>query len=791
MRNLLTIMRRELGAYVNSSIGALFLIVFTLISSVIFVTEFFLFPVAELRSFFTTLPFLLCVFVPAVTMRVWAEEWANNTVELLLTFPMHPLALVLGKFLASFCFLLVALASTLLLPVMLFALGTPDLGQIASSYLGAILLGTFFLSLGQLVSGFAKDQIVAFVLSLLACFALFLLGTPFIATALDGWITGLGSTLARLLGVTSHYAVFTRGIVELTDVLFFLGWSAVFLFLNGLYLEGRNRRSFGFLFSCATVLCMGLGLVCNALIKDMSLGRFDWTAGQIHTLSPASKRILAALKAPVQVTYYVTPEEDMPTEIKTLERDVLDRLEELQRASGGKFSFSRVHMRASNVLGTSLDQHKLTKNALEKRMLEKGVEPFSVSALRQTGSVSNLIYSSLGVAYLNKPEEILANIVPDSLRELEFAIMSTIFRLSLEKQPVVALVGGEKYTLVRQVLEQEKYQVRDVLAQEHTVLPVDADVLLILEPHQWSKRQAWELGEALARGQKTMLAIQAQHWEYDLRQGTVVVQRSDQDSGLDDVLAALGVGVEPKVLMDEQTIPVRVARSQVDQVFGGGINLNLPIHIVLTKNAMNPDEPITARLENLFYLWGSALTCNQDVLAQHGIEATVLMSSSNKSWLIDQPEALTQALLATPQQGLTARPVALCLRGQFPPNTEPIPDNAEHSELPEQSLERALHPGELVLIGGATMFGNDLLENNIDFLLNTVDYLAFGPDLLHIRGKKPVSRAIFDIGPQQAMLWKVLAYCLPTLCITAFAVLRAWTRIRRRHVFARTLEKIS
>lgn len=143
MRDLITIMRRELAEYCNSPIGAIFLVVFALIASGLFVTEFFLFPVAELRGLFQVLPFMLCVFVPAVAMRLWAEERSSNTMEMLLTFPMHPMSLVLGKYLAGFCFLLLALASTLLLPLMVTALGRPDFGQIASSYLGAILLGGF------------------------------------------------------------------------------------------------------------------------------------------------------------------------------------------------------------------------------------------------------------------------------------------------------------------------------------------------------------------------------------------------------------------------------------------------------------------------------------------------------------------------------------------------------------------------------------------------------------------------------------------------------------------------
>lgn len=797
MRNMMTIFRRELGAYFNSPIGAIFLIVFTLIASGLFVTEFFLFPVAELRSFFNVLPFIFCVFVPAVTMRLWAEERAGNTVEMLLTFPMSPLALVLGKYLAGLCFLLLALGSTLLLPLMLATLGEPDPGQMAASYLGAILLGGFFLALGQLVSGFAKDQIVAFVLSLLACFALFLLGTGFAATALDAWISGLGSTLRELLGVTGHYTVFTRGIVELADVAYFLAWTGLFLFLNTLFIEGRGRKAFASIFAFCVTVCLGIGLVFNALISDMSLGRFDWTEGRIHTVSDATRRILAELKTPVQITYYVTPEEDMPTEIKTLERDVLDRLEELRLASHGMIVFKRVHMRAANVLGSGpFEPEQAKSDPLEKRMLEKGIEPFSVSALRQTGSVSNLIYSSLGVAYKDKPEEIIPRIVPDALGELEYALVSTIFRLTRDRQPVIAMAGKEQFNLLRQVLEQEKYQVRPVSLPEQTPLPVDADVLLLLNPMHLDERQVWDLREALAAGQKTILAVQTSQWDYTMDQGQIAINRMPVESGLEALLAGLGLTIEPRVLMDEQNIAIRVARSQVDQLFGGGMDLKLPIQIVLTRDNLNPEDPVTARLDSLFYLWGSALRIDQDALNATGLRATVLASSSPRSWLAEVPATLTQPLITPPAGALGSHPAVVRLTGQFPANTEPAPavdgpaDAAQ--DAPESTpVAREHRPGELIVIGGATMFEDNMLQNNVDLIMNAVDSMAYGPDLIQIRGGKAPSRVILDVSPEAATAWKLIAYCLPALAIAGLAGLRAWTRQRRRIIFAQTMRSMS
>src|SRR5919108_687392 len=174
MRNLWTILRRELAAYYESAIGYIFMIVFLILSVGLFITPFFTVLSADMRGFFTTLPIILCIFLPAVTMRLWAEERKQNTWEMLLTFPMRPHELVLGKFCASLVFFLGALAGTLTIPLMLAWLGKPDPGPIIGAYIGTILLGAFFLALGLFVSSLCQDQIVAFVITLLACFGIFL-----------------------------------------------------------------------------------------------------------------------------------------------------------------------------------------------------------------------------------------------------------------------------------------------------------------------------------------------------------------------------------------------------------------------------------------------------------------------------------------------------------------------------------------------------------------------------------------------------------------------------------------
>ncbi len=240
IRDLGVIFRREMGAYFDSPIAYIFIIVFLVLTAGFYVNGFFLAGTADMRDFFDSLPLFLIFFIPALTMRLWAEEQRLGTFELLMTLPMRPLAIVLGKYLASLTFFAIALASTLTIPISLAWLGDPDLGAIACGYIGALLLGGLYLAIGICISGFFRDQIAAFILTLLACFFFFLAGTPFVAALLDGWVPGFGTFLQEGFGLTGHFDGIQRGVLGLNNVLFFVSFSAVFLILNTFSLEGRK-----------------------------------------------------------------------------------------------------------------------------------------------------------------------------------------------------------------------------------------------------------------------------------------------------------------------------------------------------------------------------------------------------------------------------------------------------------------------------------------------------------------------------------------------------------------------
>ena len=538
MKPILTITKRELSAYFTSPIGYIFMMVFVTISVGLYIMPFFSFPSADMRNYFSSLPLMLCIFIPAITMRSWAQERSENTWEMLLTFPMKVRDLTLGKFLACVIFLGITLSATATIPVMLVRLGNPDTGVIMSSYVGTMLLGGYFLALGILVSGFFKDQILAFIVTLLACFTMFMLGTGFCMAYIDGVVPGSGTTLNEVLGITGHFTPFTRGVIELADVVFFVAWTIIFLFLNILYIDGRSRPGARAIFSTALAVSMAIGLMGNWLMTDTSFGRYDITEDKIFTVSQGSKNILEKLDTPVQIKLYISPKGDMPTGMTSMEQDLSDKLEELQVASSGNLEFSVINLEVSEVLALQDTPEEETdpenkEDVIEKRLLDKGIEPFTVQAMSSDQVTNKLIYCSLGIAYKDRDEEIIPQLRPQDLDTLEYAVVSRIEKLARDTKPVVALVASkdpvnispevrrmyrqmgqtvpdtvDPYEVLEQLLDYEGYTVERVEITEASPLPEVFDTLVVLNPRELGDRQRWEINRALVSGKSVIVAVQ-------------------------------------------------------------------------------------------------------------------------------------------------------------------------------------------------------------------------------------------------------------------------------------------
>jgi len=238
MSRVRAVVARELGEYFHSPIAYAFLLVFAGAALFTFfnVSGFFARGVADLRGLFEAAPVLMVLLVPALTMRLWAEEEKQGTIEVLLTLPAREHELVLGKFLASWVLLAGGLALTLPLVVTVAWLGDLDPGPVIGGYLAALLLGGAYLAIGQFVSATTENQILAFILALVVCLALYGIGLE----TFTGLFPDRTAALLRELGTGSRFASIARGVVDLADLAYYASLMAFFLVASVFALRAKR-----------------------------------------------------------------------------------------------------------------------------------------------------------------------------------------------------------------------------------------------------------------------------------------------------------------------------------------------------------------------------------------------------------------------------------------------------------------------------------------------------------------------------------------------------------------------
>jgi len=233
-QNILTIFRREIRSYFNSPVAYVVIIVFLAIIGWFFSTNLFLMNLASMRVAFELIPLVFLFFVPAITMRLLAEEQKSGTLELLTTKPIRDEEIVLGKFFAAWALLAAALAPTLLYVIIVAALGPLDFGPVVSGYLGLLLMGGVYIGIGLFASSVTENQIVAFILSFLIILAFFLLDKVLMFVP-----EGFASTL-EFLAMDYHFSNIARGVIDSRDLIYFGSLLYFSLYLSTVSLERRK-----------------------------------------------------------------------------------------------------------------------------------------------------------------------------------------------------------------------------------------------------------------------------------------------------------------------------------------------------------------------------------------------------------------------------------------------------------------------------------------------------------------------------------------------------------------------
>jgi ABC-2 type transport system permease protein len=437
-----TVARKELRTLFQSPVALLFLGVFQLVTLFTFFSgsRFFARNIADVRPLFEWLPLLLVFLVSAVTMRQWAEERKLGTLEVLMTLPVNTRQLVLGKFFAATGLVAVALLLTTPLPLMVSTLGDLDWGPVVGGYVGALLLGALYVSLGLCVSARTDNQVVALMLTLVIGGALYLIGTDTV-TSLFGnqWAEAL-----RAIGTGARFESIERGVLDLRDLVYYAGLTSTFLVLNWAFLEtdrvdpdsarGRTKVVAAWALTALTAANAVLAVVW---LTPVTAARIDMTANGDFSVSDVTDNILGELDEPLFIDGYFS-ERTHPL-LAPLVPQIRDLLEEYEIAGRGKVTVTIADPNADEELEVEIGEKYGIRSV-----------PFQVDDRHQQAVVNSFFH--IVVRYGDQYEVLsfdsLIEFMADSngaevrLRNLEYDLTRTIKRVSQDFQTLSSVLAG-------------------------------------------------------------------------------------------------------------------------------------------------------------------------------------------------------------------------------------------------------------------------------------------------------------------------------------------------------------
>ncbi len=798
-----SLFRKEIKIFLGSLIGYLAVLVFLLLTGLFL----WVFPgvynipdsgYATLEPLFSLAPWLYLFLVPAITMRLFADEKRSGTLETLLSRPISDFKLVLAKFFAGMVLVIFSLLPTLIYFLSVYLMGEPigsiDVGATWGSFIGLFLLAAIYVAIGVFASSLTDNQIVSFILAVIFSF-IFYLGFDFVASAGVGY---LFDELFSWMSINNHYLSISRGVVDMRDIVYYLGMAMLFLYLTTVFLRASKWKKKKTKINLAFFI---FALIIVFVLSSNFLFRLDLTADKRYSLSPISKEIASGIEQPVDLEFFLTGE--MEPGLRKLQQEVLEKIAVLN-------VFAPKPIRIKFTDPYSIGNIEKRGKYIEE-ITGKGVRATSFRKKTDQGVSTKQIFPGALVSMGGK--EIAVNFLksnPDfsaeanfnhSVESVEFELVNVFRKLMRTKKPTVAFLYGNQELNQYQTADfanalSGDFQPTRVLPGELEAHAKDIDILIIADPQQpFQEKDKFAIDQYIMQGGKAMWLIDPVKVSLDSLSQGYQTYAFPRDLNLNDQLFMYGARLNYELLQD-----VYCARIQVNTALPGNTP-KFTLHPWYYSPLLVPSDkhPATRNLNNVFSEFASSI---DTISGNPEVKKSILLTTSPNARRVKSPSSVSlQNINNPPARELFHEafiPVGAMLEGKFT-------SVFRHRMLdalgiqPAKNVINKSKPTKMAIIADGDLMANrvnystnppryselgfdrvsGMTFGNKEFLLNLVYYLNDEQGIMQLRSRTVKLRMLDKVRlREEKTKWQWLNLALPMVLVSIFGL--AYNYVRRR-----------
>lgn len=779
---MLAILKKEINSFFSSPIGYLVVAIFLIVNGLflwLFKGEFNIldYGFADVSPFFLLAPWVFLFLIPAITMRSFSDEKKQGTIELLLTKPISHFNIVLGKYLAAFVLIVMALIPTLLYVFTVYQLGNPvgnlDVGSTLGSYFGLLFLVAAYTAIGVFASTVSDNQIVAFIIAVFICLFFFI--------GLDSIAEFTSSTFIEQLGMNSHFKSMSRGVLDSRDILYFLSVTLFFLLLTK---HGINTKKIGKK-ELIQILILGLGLLVINVFTQSIYIRFDLTKDQRYTLSQSALDIIKDVDSPIIIDVFL--EGDFPSEFRRLQTETKQLLEE--------FSAYNPHI-VFNFTNPLEDDN--SRDANIRSLNQRGLTPLQLSVNENGKSTQEVIFPWALASYNNETVKIsllknkigasAKDMVSNSVQQLEYVFADGFSKLIHPKRRKIAVLRGNGQLENKYIADFVK-----TLSDYYFIAPFTLDsvasnaqqtldklevfdLIINAKPTQaFSEQEKLVLDQFIMNGGKSIWLIDKVAIDKDsLYNDAGKSFATARDLNLTDFFFKYGVRINPVLVNDLYSAPITLAIGEGSEAQFQPIQWQ---YSPLASGANN--HPIVNNINLVKFDFA-----NQIDTLKNTVSKTILLKSSLLSKLLGIPREISLDIVTKQPDRTTFtngnQTLAILLEGEF---TSVYNNRVKPFKLSDEKNKSATT--KIVVIADGDVIKNDVgrkgpqelgfdkwtgqTYGNKEFLLNAVNYLLDDDGLINIRSKE-IAIAFLDSEKiaSQKTKWQLINIVLPLVLLGVF-----------------------